>query len=68
MACVNNKCVDPCPGVCGINAQCNVYNHAPNCNCLPGYTGNALSSCHEIRNDPRKHEYIYKRRRKKNFY
>lgn len=46
-ACVNNKCKDPCPGVCGFNAECHVFNHAPTCNCLPGYTGNALVACHE---------------------
>lgn len=45
-SCVNNKCKDPCPGTCGLNAECRVYNHAPTCNCLPGYTGNALRSCH----------------------
>lgn len=45
-ACVNNKCIDPCPGTCGLNAECTVSNHAPICNCLPGYTGNPLSSCH----------------------
>lgn len=44
-ACVNNKCKDPCPGVCGLNAECNVVNHSPSCWCLPGYTGNALVSC-----------------------
>lgn len=44
-ACVNNKCKDPCPGICGINAECIVSNHAPSCSCLPGYTGNPLSSC-----------------------
>jgi hypothetical protein len=45
-ACVRNKCVDPCPGTCGLNAECRVVNHAPSCGCLPGYTGNPLSSCH----------------------
>lgn len=44
-ACVNQKCTDPCPGTCGINAECRVSNHAPSCSCLPGYTGNALRSC-----------------------
>lgn len=39
------KCVDPCPGVCGINAECYVANHAPSCNCLPGYTGNPSEGC-----------------------
>lgn len=44
--CVNQKCRNPCSGTCGINAECRVYNHAPTCTCLPGYTGNALKSCH----------------------
>lgn len=46
-ACVNNKCKDPCPGVCGFNAECHAYNHAPTCTCLTGYTGNPLVSCNE---------------------
>jgi hypothetical protein len=37
--------VDPCPGTCGLNAECRVVNHAPSCSCLPGYTGNPLNSC-----------------------
>lgn len=52
-ACINNKCSNPCPGVCGINAECTVSNHAPSCTCIPGYTGNPLSSCHLIA--PSKH-------------
>lgn len=47
-ACVNNKCKNPCEGACGINADCRVANHAPSCYCLPGYTGNPLSSCRII--------------------
>lgn len=46
-ACLNNKCRDPCPGVCGSNAECRVVNHAPQCNCIVGYTGNPLTGCHE---------------------
>lgn len=45
-ACINNKCKDPCVGACGINAQCQVYNHQPSCSCLYGYTGDPLTSCH----------------------
>lgn len=45
-ACINNKCKDPCPGVCGMNAECRVNNHAPSCACLPGYEGNPFSSCY----------------------
>lgn len=50
-ACVNQKCVDPCPGACGENAVCNVNNHSPICSCRVGFTGNAFSRCHPI---PRK--------------
>lgn len=46
-ACVNNKCVDPCPGVCGLNAECSVINHSPSCSCIPGLTGDPLRACHE---------------------
>lgn len=44
-ACIRNKCVDPCPGVCGNNAQCSALNHVPTCNCIPGYTGDPFRSC-----------------------
>lgn len=44
-ACLNNKCVDPCPGTCGLNAECRVVNHAPSCTCIVGYTGDPLSAC-----------------------
>lgn len=45
-ACTNNKCINPCQGICGINAECHVNNHAPSCTCLAGYTGNPLNACH----------------------
>ena len=45
-ACRNYHCYDPCPGLCGQNAQCEVRNHSPLCSCLPGYIGNALIECH----------------------
>lgn len=44
-ACIRNKCVDPCPGTCGTNAQCQVINHAPSCTCIPGYTGDPFRHC-----------------------
>ena len=44
-ACFNQKCQDPCPGVCGNNALCDVVNHSPSCECLPGFTGNSMSGC-----------------------
>lgn len=47
-ACLNSKCRDPCPGVCGFNAECHVVNHSPACSCLPGYTGDPLQGCRNI--------------------
>lgn len=47
-ACVNLKCTDPCPGVCGIGARCEVINHNPICGCKPGESGNPFVSCNPI--------------------
>lgn len=44
-ACVHNKCKDPCPGTCGQNADCQVVNHLPVCNCFTGYTGDPYRFC-----------------------
>jgi hypothetical protein len=44
-ACVREKCVDPCPGTCGLNARCKVLNHNPICTCSPGYTGDPFIQC-----------------------
>lgn len=48
-ACLGRKCRNPCPGSCGLNAECRVINHNPSCSCISGFTGNALRICHEIR-------------------
>lgn len=48
LACVNNKCVDPCPGVCGQSANCRVINHSPLCICNSGFTGDPFSICYPI--------------------
>lgn len=45
LACFNQHCRDPCPGVCGSNAKCEVVEHVPVCSCLPGYTGDPFGSC-----------------------
>lgn len=45
LACINQKCIDPCPGICGTNAECRVVSHTPNCVCLPGYIGDPFSQC-----------------------
>lgn len=39
LACYRNKCRDPCPGTCGINAECIVVNHSPLCKCSQDYIG-----------------------------
>jgi hypothetical protein len=44
-ACVNQKCIDPCPGTCGSGARCNVLNHSPICSCPSGYTGDPFVQC-----------------------
>jgi len=45
LACVNQRCADPCPGSCGINAQCHVLNHLPVCTCMEGFTGDPFTQC-----------------------
>lgn len=47
LACIEQKCSDPCPGSCGLNAYCHVSNHNPLCSCPPGYTGYPLVECSE---------------------
>lgn len=48
LACINQKCQDPCPGSCGVNAVCRVVSHTPNCACKIGYTGDAFLQCIQI--------------------
>lgn len=50
-ACINQKCIDPCIGVCGLNADCRVQNHSPICACKNQYTGDPFTRCYSI---PRK--------------
>lgn len=45
-ACIREKCRDPCPGSCGLYAQCSVVNHTPVCTCPESYTGNPFDSCY----------------------
>lgn len=44
-ACINQKCIDPCPGTCGLNARCSTINHNPICSCSPGFTGDPFIRC-----------------------
>jgi hypothetical protein len=54
LACIEQKCVDPCPGTCGANAKCDVRNHSPICTCIDGYTGNPFTECTRIGEMPLK--------------
>lgn len=47
-ACVNERCINPCAGACGLNAECNIINHTPICSCIPGYQGDAFVKCQPI--------------------
>lgn len=48
LSCVNQKCVDPCPGFCAFNAICRVTNNAARCQCPPGHTGDPFARCQRI--------------------
>lgn len=44
-ACVNQKCLDPCPAICGLNASCQVVNHSCICTCSVGFIGDPFVRC-----------------------
>jgi len=45
MTCINQKCLDPCPGACGASTECEVINHNPMCRCQQGYEGDPYKGC-----------------------
>lgn len=45
LACIQQKCRDPCAGLCGIGASCSVVNHHAVCACPEGFTGDPFSNC-----------------------
>lgn len=45
LACINQKCKDPCPGTCGFNARCQVKSHNPICSCPTNYIGDPFEQC-----------------------
>ena len=53
-SCINNKCRDPCPGSCGVDAECRVISHAVSCVCPVGYSGNPFVQC-----VPQKRKYYF---------
>lgn len=46
MACIQQKCRDPCPGVCGQAATCQVVSHVPSCLCIADYIGDPFTRCY----------------------
>lgn len=48
-ACSNQRCINPCIGSCGVNAECKVVNHNPICTCPASYTGEPFSRCMRLR-------------------
>lgn len=51
LACINEKCVNPCVDNCGRNAECSVIRHKPLCTCPIPLTGNPYNYCFEIRSN-----------------
>lgn len=58
LACINQKCDDPCAGSCGHNAQCSVVNHTPVCACIAGYTGDPFSGCAPVPGRVKRHSHL----------
>lgn len=48
LACINERCQDPCVGSCGVAAVCNVVNHSPICTCQYLFTGDPFSGCYPV--------------------
>lgn len=47
VACINQKCKNPCAGSCGLNADCMVSSHIPLCTCRHGFIGDPFTGCYE---------------------
>lgn len=45
-ACIREKCLDPCIGSCGFNADCRAIDHLAICTCRKGYKGNPFENCY----------------------
>lgn len=45
LACINERCVDPCVGSCASEAICTCYNHQATCRCPDGYVGDPFVAC-----------------------
>lgn len=58
LACINEKCRDPCSGACGLNAKCSVFNHIAQCSCVDQYIGDPFVQCLPTPFNEGKHIYI----------
>lgn len=53
LACINQKCKDPCQGTCGINAECHVVSHTAMCICNINYpVGDPFTQCNAQQQNP----------------
>lgn len=48
LACIKQRCSDPCLGICGLNAECKVVSHIPNCMCLLSFEGDPFVQCNRV--------------------
>ena len=48
LACIDEKCRDPCPGACGSGAECSVIMHNAICRCQAGFEGDPFTGCRRI--------------------
>ena len=48
LACINQKCRDPCPGACGASAECEVINHNAVCRCQQDFEGDPYEGCQRV--------------------
>lgn len=60
LACMNEKCRDPCQGSCSITSLCTVYNHVPVCTCPEQYTGDPFSNCYPASRPSKKFKKSWK--------
>lgn len=51
LACIRQKCQNPCIGACGANAECRVVSHTPMCICSIGFTGDPFTQCTPAQQD-----------------
>lgn len=57
--CTQSRCVEPCPGLCGANAECHVSQHIPQCNCIRGFIGNPYKNCETEPLQCKKHNVFF---------